>query len=118
MSELFGYVEGSFTGASRKGKAGIFEVAHGGTVFLDEISEMDYSRQAMLLRVLQEGCVVRLGSHKIIPVDIRIIAATNRNLQARVANGEFRLDLFYRLNVLPLHIPSLREREGEECTMF
>ncbi|MBO4684857.1 MAG: sigma 54-interacting transcriptional regulator [Desulfovibrio sp.] len=113
MSELFGYVEGSFTGASRKGKAGIFEVAHGGTVFLDEISEMDYSLQAMLLRVLQEGCVVRLGSHKIIPVDIRIIAATNRNLQARVASGEFRLDLFYRLNVLPLQIPPMREREGD-----
>ncbi len=113
MSELFGYVEGSFTGASRKGKAGIFEVAHGGTVFLDEISEMDYSLQAMLLRVLQEGCVVRLGSHKIIPVDVRIVAATNRNLQARVASGEFRLDLFYRLNVLPLHIPPMREREGD-----
>ncbi len=118
MSELFGYVEGSFTGASRKGKAGIFEVAHGGTVFLDEISEMDYSLQAMLLRVLQEGCVVRLGSHKIIPVDIRIIAATNRNLQARVASGEFRLDLFYRLNVLPLQIPPMREREGDILPML
>ena len=118
MSDLFGYVEGSFTGASRKGKAGIFEVAHGGTVFLDEISEMDYSLQAMLLRVLQEGCVVRLGSHKIIPVDIRIIAATNRNLQARVASGEFRLDLFYRLNVLPLQIPPMREREGDILPML
>lgn len=112
-SELFGYVEGAFTGASRQGKPGIFEVAHGGTVFLDEISEMDFSMQASLLRVLQEGCVMRIGSHKVIPVDTRIIAATNKDLQTLANNGSFRLDLFYRLNVLLLHVPALRERVGD-----
>lgn len=110
-SELFGYVEGAFTGATRKGKAGLFEIAHGGTIFLDEISEMSYPSQGRLLRVLQEKYIVRLGSHKIIPIDVRVIAATNRNLQKLVQEDKFREDLYYRLNVLNVTIPPLRERE-------
>lgn len=109
-SELFGYVGGAFTGASKSGKAGFFEQAHNGTVFLDEISEMPLSQQARLLRVLQEREITRLGSSKIIPVDIRIIAATNKNLQTLVSSGRFRQDLYYRLCVLTLHLPPLRER--------
>jgi transcriptional regulator with PAS, ATPase and Fis domain len=117
-SELFGYVEGAFTGATRKGKAGLFEVAHGGTIFLDEISEMSYSSQGRLLRVLQEKYIVRLGSHQIIPVDVRVIAATNRNLQEWVQQGKFREDLYYRLNVLNVAIPPLREREGDASILL
>ncbi|MDR3562535.1 MAG: sigma 54-interacting transcriptional regulator [Negativicutes bacterium] len=112
-SELFGYVGGAFTGANKEGKPGLFEVAHRGTIFLDEIAEMDYTLQGKLLRVLQEKKVVRLGSDKVIPVDVRIIAATNRHLKQLVAGSRFRADLYYRLNVLRLRIPPLRERTGD-----
>lgn len=112
-SEMFGYVDGAFTGARKKGKPGLFEIAHGGTVFLDEISEMPLALQARLLRVLQEHEVMRLGDDKIIPVDVRIVAASNRDLVALVASGAFRNDLFWRLNVLNLSIPPLRERRGD-----
>ena len=109
-SELFGYVGGAFTGASQKGKPGLLEIAHGGTLFLDEIAEMDYSLQSKLLRVIQEKKVMRLGSDRVLPVDIRIIAATNKNLKQLVADNRFRADLYYRLNVLRLHLSPLRER--------
>ncbi|MBA1336626.1 MAG: Arginine utilization regulatory protein RocR [Firmicutes bacterium] len=109
-SELFGYVEGAFTGARKGGKAGLFELAHEGTIFLDEISEMSPMLQARFLRVLQEKEVVRLGDDRVIPIDIRIIAATNRDLYSQVEKGKFREDLYYRLCVLRLEIPSLRKR--------
>lgn len=109
-SELFGYVGGAFTGASQKGKPGLLEIAHEGTLFLDEIAEMDYALQSKLLRVIQERKVMRLGSDRVLPVDIRIIAATNKNLKQLVADNRFRADLYYRLNVLRLHLPPLRER--------
>lgn len=112
-SELFGYVEGAFTGANRKGKPGLFELAHSGTIFLDEISEMDRYGQSRLLRVLQEKQVMRLGDDKVIPIDVRVIAATNKNLRALVARSDFREDLFYRLNVLHFSLPVLRERTGD-----
>jgi len=109
-SELFGYVGGAFTGASQKGKPGLLEIAHGGTLLLDEIAEMDYSLQSKLLRVIQERKVMRLGSDRVLPVDIRLIAATNKNLKELVGASRFRADLYYRLNVLRLHLPPLRER--------
>ncbi len=112
-SELFGYVGGAFTGASQKGKPGLFEVAHQGTIFLDEIGEMEYATQGKLLRVLQEKKVRRLGSESVIPVDVRIIAASNKNLWTMVSENKFRSDLFYRLNVLQLKIPPLRERKED-----
>ena len=112
-SELFGYVKGAFTGANQEGKMGIFELAHKGTVFLDEIGEMDLEVQAKLLRVLQEREVSRLGDDKIIPVDIRIISATNQNLYALVKEKRFREDLLYRLNVLELSLPPLRSRRED-----
>lgn len=112
-SELFGYVKGAFTGANKEGKMGIFEMAHKGTVFLDEIGEMDLSVQAKLLRVLQEKEVCRLGDDRIIPVDIRIISATNKDLPELVRAGRFREDLLYRLNVLELRLPPLRERRED-----
>lgn len=112
-SELFGYVDGAFTGARKKGKPGLFEIAHGGTVFLDEITEMPLALQARLLRVLQEHQVMRLGDDKILPVDVRIIAATNRNISELVESGGFRTDLYWRLNVLNLAIPPLRERRQD-----
>ena len=112
-SELFGYVEGAFTGATKKGKPGLFEMAHRGTIFLDEISEMDKYGQSRLLRVLQEKQVMRLGDDKNIPVDVRVIAATNRNLSALVDAGLFRQDLYYRLKVLTLRLPPLRTRSGD-----
>ena len=112
-SELFGYVEGAFTGANRKGKPGLFELAHKGTVFLDEISEMDRYGQSRLLRVLQERQVRRLGDDKNIPIDVRIVAASNRNLSRLVQEGLFREDLYYRLNVLTLNLPSLKDRRGD-----
>ena len=116
-SELFGYVGGAFTGASQKGKPGLLEIAHGGTLLLDEIAEMDYSLQSKLLRVIQERKVMRLGSDRVLPVDIRLIAATNKNLKLLVDANRFRADLYYRLNVLRLHLPPLRERpeDIEEC---
>lgn len=112
-SELFGYEEGSFTGASKRGKQGLFEFAHGGTIFLDEISEISPPLQAKLLRVLQEGKVRRIGSNREIPVDVRVLAATNRNLEEMIYQGAFREDLYYRLNVIPLFIPPLRNRRED-----
>ncbi len=109
-SELFGYEEGAFTGAKRGGKKGLFEMAHLGTIFLDEISEMDIQIQARILRVIQEKEVMRLGDDKIIPIDVRIVAATNKPLYEAVENNQFREDLYYRLNVLRIDIPSLKER--------
>ena len=112
-SELFGYVEGAFTGANKKGKAGLFEIAHGGTIFLDEIGEMDKVAQTSLLRVIQERRIMRLGDDRYIPVDVRIIAATNKNLIQLVKEGKFREDLYYRINVLPLELPPLKVRWGD-----
>lgn len=112
-SELFGYEEGAFTGAKRGGRPGKFEQANGGTIFLDEIGDMPLDIQASLLRVLEERQVVRVGGQRPVVVDIRIIAATNKNLVEEAARGNFRPDLFYRLNVLSIDIPSLRDREGD-----
>lgn len=109
-SELFGYVEGAFTGAKKGGKTGLFELAHQGTIFLDEIGELAESLQAQLLRVLQEGEVMRLGDERVIPINIRVIAASNRDFEKMVEEGRFRADLYYRLNILDIPIPSLRER--------
>ena len=111
-SELFGHEKGAFTGASCR-KKGLFEEAQQGTVFLDEIAEMDFAMQAKLLRVLQERNVRRVGGVKDVAIDVRVIAATNRNLQKRIEDGSFREDLFYRLNVFPIHIPPLRERSED-----
>lgn len=112
-SELFGYEEGAFTGAKRGGKPGLFELAHRGTIFLDEIAELPLLLQARLLRVIQEREVMRIGGDKVIPVMVRIIAATNRDIGKLVKQGRFRQDLYYRLNVLHLHIPPLRERKED-----
>lgn len=109
-SELFGYDEGAFTGARRGGKPGIFEMAHNGTIFLDELGALPKSVQARLLRVLQERQIFRLGGNKVIPVNVRIIAATNEDIRSAVETGAFRSDLFYRLNVLNIEVPPLRER--------
>ena len=109
-SQLFGYEAGAFTGARKEGQQGVFEQASGGTLFLDEISEMELEMQSRLLRVLQEREVVRIGGKKTIPVDVRIIASTNKDLWQMVVGGKFRQDLFYRLNVVDLRIPPLRER--------
>ncbi|WHZ25054.1 MAG: Transcriptional regulator, Fis family [Nitrospira sp.] len=108
-SELFGHERGAFTGAAQQ-RVGRFELATGGTLFLDEIGEMSLEAQAKLLRVLQDGMVDRIGGTKSIPVDVRVIAATNTDLQAAIQRGRFRSDLYYRLNVFPIHMPSLRER--------
>lgn len=110
-AELFGYEGGSFTGALREGKIGIFESARGGTLFLDEIGELPLALQAKLLRVIQEKEVMRVGGNRPIRVDVRIVAATNRDLRGLVAKGLFREDLYYRLNVVPLIVPPLRERK-------
>ncbi|WP_019227725.1 sigma-54-dependent Fis family transcriptional regulator [Sedimentibacter sp. B4] len=112
-SELFGYEQGSFTGAKAGGNPGKFEIADGGTIFLDEIGEMPLDLQTRLLRVIEEGTVSRIGSSHERVVDVRVIAATNKNLKQEVENGTFRKDLFYRLNVLPLRLPSLCERKGD-----
>lgn len=109
-SEMFGYMPGAFTGASNKGKPGYFELADGGTVFLDEIGELPLSMQTRLLRVLQDGEIMRVGGSRPRKVDVRIIAATNRNLEDCVKEGTFRSDLYYRLNVATVSIPSLRQR--------
>ena len=111
-AELFGYEKGAFTGATSR-KKGVFESADGGTVFLDEIGDMPLEAQAKLLRVLQEKKIQRIGGTEEIPVDVRIIAATNKNLEKMVKEGKFREDLFYRLNVFPIHIPPLRERKED-----
>ncbi len=112
-SELFGYVEGAFTGASKGGKPGLFELAHRGSLFLDEISEIPMPLQGRLLRAIQEKEIMRLGHDRVIPVDVRIIAATNCSLAERVAAGAFREDLYYRLNILKLELPSLAERSPD-----
>ena len=112
-SEFFGYVKGSFTGADPRGKIGKFELANGGTLFLDEIGDMPLYMQIKLLRVLQERKIIRIGSNQLIDVDVRIIAATNQNLEHLVETGEFRKDLYYRLNVVPIEVPPLRKRTGD-----
>lgn len=111
-SELFGFEKGAFTDANTT-KIGLFEMAHEGTLFLDEIGEMPYEIQAKLLRVLQEKEITRLGSTKGIKIDVRIVSATNANLDEKIKKGEFRSDLYYRLNAIPIHIPPLRERKEE-----
>ena len=111
-SELFGFEKGAFTDAS-EAKAGQFELANGGTLFLDEIAEMPYGVQAKLLRALQEKEIRRLGSSKVIKIDIRVVSATNANLTDKIKNGGFREDLYYRLNTIPLHIPPLKDRKDE-----
>ena len=112
-SELFGYEEGAFTGARKAGKAGLFEAAHTGTLFLDEIGDMPVSLQTRLLRVLQEREILRVGATEPTPVDVRVIAATHRDLAERIEAGLFRRDLYYRLNILRLELPSLRERRED-----
>ncbi len=109
-SELFGYEKGAFTGADDRGKPGLFEEANGGTIFLDEIGDMPLDLQVKLLRVLQELEIRRVGGRKNIKVDVRVVSATNKNLDKLVQEGKFRNDLFYRLNIVPIHIPPLRER--------
>lgn len=112
-SELFGYVPGAFTGANPKGKKGKFEEAHKGTLFLDEIADLPLESQVQLLRVIQEQEITRIGSNNPIPIDVRIIAATNKNFQNEISRGKFREDLYYRLNVIPIKLPSLNERRED-----
>ena len=112
-SELFGYDDGAFTGAKKGGKKGQFQIANRGTIFLDEIGDMPLAMQSKLLRVLQEREILPVGAQKSIPVDVRIIAATHRNLEKMVEEGTFRQDLYYRLNVIKIEIPPLRERKGD-----
>ena len=111
-SELFGHEKGAFTGAGAQRK-GRFELAHGSTLMLDEVGDIPLELQPKLLRVLQAREIERLGGHKVISVDVRLVAATNRNLQEMVLDGTFRDDLFYRLNVFPIAIPPLRERRED-----
>ncbi|MCH6264339.1 sigma 54-interacting transcriptional regulator [Neobacillus citreus] len=117
-SELFGYEEGAFTGAKKGGKPGLFELAHQGTIFLDEISELPLHLQSRLLRVLQEKEIMRIGGDQVIPIDIRIIAASNKNLMDEVKKGNFREDLYFRINVLQLFIPPLRRRKEDISLLF
>ncbi|MFW5980318.1 MAG: sigma-54 interaction domain-containing protein [Halanaerobiales bacterium] len=112
-SELFGYVKGAFTGANKEGKPGLFELAHKGTLFLDEISEIPPKLQTRLLRVIEEREVMRIGGERVINIDVRLIAASNKDLKKMVEKGDFREDLYYRLSVLPLKIPSLRKRKED-----
>lgn len=112
-SELFGYTGGSFTGAKRNGSMGKFEAANHGTLFLDEIGELPLFAQAKLLRVLQEKEVTRVGGNAPIPIDVRVITATNRNLEQMVQDGQFREDLYYRLNILNINVPPLRDRKSD-----
>ncbi|MBM7646255.1 PAS domain S-box-containing protein [Scopulibacillus daqui] len=112
-SELFGYEKGAFTGANKEGKIGKFEMADGGTIFLDEIGDMPLHLQVKLLHVLQNKVIERVGGRKMIPVDVRVIAATNKSLETMIQEGEFRSDLYFRLNVIPLHIPPLRKRKED-----
>jgi transcriptional regulator with PAS, ATPase and Fis domain len=117
-SELFGYADGAFTGARKGGKPGLFELAHGGTLFLDEIGELAPEMQNRLLRVLQEKEIMRIGDDKIIPVDVRIISATNRDLFKQALSGAFRQDLYYRIHVFSLRIPALRDRAEDVPPIF
>jgi len=112
-SELFGYVDGAFTGVKKGGSAGKFELANGGTLFLDEIGEMSLDMQVLFFRVIQEKEAIRIGGHKVIPVDVRIIVATNIDLRQEVQKSSFREDLFFRLNVMPIVLPPLRERKED-----
>lgn len=112
-SELFGYEEGAFTGARKGGKLGMFEIAHKGSLFLDEIGDMSLHLQSKLLRVLQEKEVNKIGAKSNIEIDVRIIAATNKDLESMVKEGTFREDLYYRLNVIPIKLPSLSQRKGD-----
>lgn len=112
-SELFGYVDGAFTGARRNGKKGLFELAHTGTIFLDEIGDLPLDIQSRLLRVLQEREIMRIGDDRILPIDIRLICATNKNLKQLIKEGKFRQDLYYRINVLRLTLPPLRKRSED-----
>jgi transcriptional regulator with PAS, ATPase and Fis domain len=116
-SELFGYEEGTFTGAQKGGKLGLFEIANKGTLFLDEIGELGLQIQAKLLRVLQEGKVRKIGASREMPIDVRIIVATNRDLMAGVREKTFREDLYYRLNVVNINVPPLRMR-GEDILLI
>ena len=116
-SEFFGYEAGAFTGASKKGKAGYFELAKNGTLFLDEIGELPMSMQSKLLRAIQENRIKRLGSEKYIPVNTRIVSATNQNLEKLIKEKKFRMDLYYRLNVIDIELPPLRERQ-EDIILF
>ena len=111
-SELFGHMKGSFTGAVQD-RSGKFEQADGGTLFLDEVGDMSLAAQAKVLRVLQDGVVTRIGGAKTVQVDVRVLAATNKDVEAEIAAGRFREDLFYRLNVVPIHVPPLRERRED-----
>ncbi|MDR1573799.1 MAG: sigma 54-interacting transcriptional regulator [Clostridiales Family XIII bacterium] len=113
LSELFGYEKGAFTGAASEGKIGLFEVAHKGTLFLDEIGDMDYALQPQILRVLETGEFMRVGGNTPVEVDVRVIAATNKNLTPMISEGKFREDLYYRLNIVALNIPPLRERKED-----
>ena len=117
-SELFGYAPGAFTGARKEGKKGLFELTHGGTLLLDEISELPFNLQSRLLRVIEEREVQPIGDDRVIPVEVRIIATTNRDLSAEVDEKRFRGDLFYRLNVLQLNVPPLRERGKDAYFLF
>ncbi len=117
-SELFGYTGGAFTGALKGGKSGKFELATGGTLFLDEIGDMPWEQQVTLLRVLQEKSITRIGDNRNIPVDVRVICATNKNLWQEVEAGNFRADLYYRLNVISIDIPPLRQRKEDIMVLF
>ncbi len=117
-SELFGYTEGAFTGASRGGKIGLFELAHNGTIFLDEINEMNVHLQKKLLRVLQEREIMRIGDDRVVPISVRVVTASNVPLEGEMVRGRIRKDLFYRLNVLDIRIPPLRERRDDIIPLF
>lgn len=117
-SELFGYAEGAFTGAKKGGNPGKFELAAGGTIFLDEIGDMPFDQQAVLLRVIQEKAITRIGGSRLIPVNVRIVCATNKNLLNEIEKGNFRQDLYYRINVISLKIPPLRERREDIPVLF
>jgi PAS domain S-box-containing protein len=112
-SELFGYEEGAFTGAKKNGKTGLFQLAQGGTLFLDEIGELEYGLQGKLLRVLQEKSVRKIGGSKEIPIDVRLICATNKNLEKMIQDNTFRRDLYYRIAIMPLSILPLREKKND-----
>ncbi len=112
-SELFGYEEGSFTGAKKNGKTGLFQLAQGGTLFLDEIGELEYGLQGKLLRVLQEKSIRKIGGSKEIPIDVRLICATNKNLDQMIEENTFRRDLYYRIAIMPMSIPPLREKKND-----
>jgi len=118
QSELFGYEDGAFTGARKGGKEGLFELANGGTIFLDEIGDMPLLTQANLLRVLQERKTNRIGGYRVVPLDVRVIAATNKNLKERIERGLFRQDLFYRISATVLSIPPLRERREDIAVLL